>query len=159
MRRAMATSVLVTGGTGFLGAFIVDAILEQHPEWTITVLDLMSPEKAKSNVQYEVGDVTDASTVSSIIQSVRPRAIIHTAGVVPELAERYGRRLAAKVLKVNVEGTRTMLAAAKSHGVEAFVWTGSCCAVTDDMTREYANIDEAVPTSNQSLVYGESKVC
>ena len=154
----MATSVLVTGGTGFLGAFIIDSMLEQHPEWMITVLDLVSPEKARRNVEYEIGDVTDKPTVSAIIQRVKPRVIVHTAGIVPDLAERYGRRLEAKVFKVNVEGTRTLLTAARTHGVEAFVSTGSCCAVTDDMTREYANIDETVSTSAQSLIYGESKV-
>ena len=154
----MATGVLVTGGTGFLGSFIVDAILEQHPEWAITVLDLVSPKQARRKVQYEIGDVTVESSVRPIIERVKPRAIVHAAGMVPELAERYGRSLEAKVYKVNVEGTRTMLAVAKDHGVETFVWTGSCTAVTDDMRREYRNIDEAVPTSNQSLIYGESKV-
>lgn len=151
-------SVLVTGGNGFLGQFIVDAILEQHRDWTVTVLDLARPRQATSNVRYEIGDVTVISSVHSIIRKAKPRAIIHAAGMVPELAERYGRKLEAQVLKINVEGTRNMLAAAKDQGVEAFVWTGSCTAVTDDMRREYRNIDEAVPTSNQSLVYGESKV-
>ena len=154
----MIVSVLVTGGTGFLGSFIVDSILEQHPDWALTVLDLSSPEKNRKNVAYEVGDVTCAATVSAIIQRVKPQAIIHAAGMVPELAERYGRSLEAKVFKVNVEGTKTLLAAAKQHGVEAFVWTGSCTAVMDDMTREYPNIDETVPTSSRSTIYGESKV-
>lgn len=151
-------NVLVTGGTGFLGSFIVDAILEQHPEWAITVLDLVNPKQARSRVQYEIGDVTVHSSVCSIVQKVKPRVVIHAAGLVPELAERYRRRLQARIFKVNVEGTQNMLAIAKEHGVEAFVWTGSCTAVTDDMRREYRNVDEAVPTSNQSLIYGESKV-
>jgi len=154
----MPTNVLVTGGAGFLGRFIVDAILEKHQDWTITVFDLVGPGHARSNVRYEVGDVTVDSSVRSVIRKAEPCAIIHAAGIVPELAERYGRRLEAQVFRANVEGTRNMLAAAKDHGVEAFVWTGSCTAVTDDMNREYRNIDEAVPTSKQSLVYGESKV-
>ena len=155
----MAISVLVTGGTGFLGSFIVDTILEQHPEWDVTVMDLVRPKKFKENVKYKVGDVTVTAVVNAIIERVKPQAIIHTAGMVPELAERYGRNLEAKVFEVNVEGTRTLLTAAKRHGVEAFVWTGSCTAVMDDMTNDYPNIDESVPTSRQSTIYGESKVC
>ena len=155
----MPRNVLVTGGTGFLGQFIIDAILEQHQDWAVTAFDIVSPQQARSNVRYEIGDVTVDSSVRSIIRKIKPSAIIHAAGLVPSLAERHGRGLEAQVFRVNVEGTRTMLAAAKDHGVEAFVWTGSCTAVIDDMSREYRNIDEAVPTSSQSLVYGESKVC
>ncbi len=154
----MAISILVTGGTGFLGSFIVDAIMEQHPDWVVTVMDLLNPKKNRENVIYEVGDVRDTSTVNAIIQSVKPKAIIHAAGMVPELSERYGRSLESKVFEINVEGTRTLLAVAKNNGVEAFVWTGSCTAVMDDMTREYPNIDEEVPTSSRSTIYGESKV-
>ena len=74
------------------------------------------------------------------------------------LAERYGRKDRDKVFRVNVAGTRNMLVAAKDNGVEAFVWTGSCTAVTDDMKYQYPNVDERWPTSNHSLIYGESKV-
>ena len=154
----MTLSVIVTGGSGFLGAFIIEAILKQHSDWTVIVLDLFRPEIPKTNVQYEIGDVTDGTIVRSVIETFKPQVVVHAAGIVPELAERYGRRLTAKVFEINVKGTRTMLAAAKAHGVQAFVWTGSCCAVTDDMTRDYANVDETVPTSNHSLIYGESKV-
>ncbi|KAL2057132.1 hypothetical protein ABVK25_002871 [Lepraria finkii] len=153
----MATSVLITGGTGFLGVFIVDAIQEQHLEWSITVLDLVLPKAPKDNVAYEIGDVTDLQSVIAITDRIKPKVIIHTAGLVPELAGRYGRRLKERVWDTNVNGTRNMLSAAKKAGVEAFVWTGSCCAVTDDMRYQYPNIDETWPTSNTSLIYGESK--
>ena len=154
----MATSVLITGGIGFLGVFIVDAVREQHPGWTITVLDLLVPKDPNSSVKYEIGDVTDLPSVTAIIDKTSPNVIIHTAGLVPALAGRYSREQEKQVFNVNVNGTRNMLTAAKKAGVEAFVWTGSCCAVTDDMRYQYPNIDERWPTSSQSLIYGESKV-
>lgn len=154
----LCTSVLVTGGMGFLGSFIVNALLEKHPEWNVIVLDLSLPRMAKRGVLYEVGDVTDISSMSKIIDKFRPDVIIHSAGLVPELAGRYGRQDRDRVFNVNVNGTRNMLAAAKVSTVKAFVWTGSCTAVTDDRRYQYANIDERWPTSSQSLVYGESKV-
>ena len=153
----MGIPVLITGGVGFLGTFIVEATREQHPEWDITVLDLNSPKIPKENIAYELGDVTDLVSVTAIVAKMKPNVIIHTAGLVPELAGRYGRKQRDRVFDVNVNGTRNMLAAAKNAGVEAFVWTGSCCAVTDDMRYLYPNIDERWPTSNHSLIYGESK--
>ncbi|CAD6565324.1 MAG: erg26, C-3 sterol dehydrogenase [Alectoria sarmentosa] len=153
----MATSVLITGGTGFLGSAIIDAVQEQHPEWVVTVLDLKSPNVPKPNIVYKKGDITDATSVNTFVVEIKPDVIIHSAGLVPELAFRYGREQRDRVFNVNVNGTRNMLAAAKSSDVKAFVWTGSCTAITDDMKYQYRNIDERWPTSSQSLIYGESK--
>ena len=155
---SIPVSVLITGGSGFLGSFIVETALKQHPEWAVTVLDLKLPPTLTSKVSYEVVDVTDATSVSVIVNRIRPDVIIHSAGLVPELAVRYGREQQDLVYNVNVNGTRNMLHAAKTSGTKMFVWTGSCTAVTDDMRHQYANIDERWPTSSHSLIYGESKV-
>ena len=120
----MATSVLITGGVGFLGSAILNAIQEQHPEWVATVLDLTSPDVPKPNITYERGDITNPAFVNTIVGSIRPDVIIHSAGLVPELAFRYGREQRDRVFNINVDGTRNILAAAKSSGVKALVWTG-----------------------------------
>lgn len=51
-------SLLITGGTGFVGSTIVDASQEQHPEWKLTVVDLNLPSNAKEGVDYVVCDIT-----------------------------------------------------------------------------------------------------
>lgn len=151
------TSVLITGGTGFVGSAIVDAVTEKHPEWSVSVVDLQIPSQPKEKIHYEVADITIAAEMERIFQIVQPVAVIHSAGLVPELASRYNRRAQERVFNVNVTGTRNVLAAAKKTGVKALVWTGSCTAVTDDVRFDYPNIDESWPTSSQSLIYGESK--
>ncbi|KAL9069078.1 MAG: hypothetical protein Q9161_005725 [Pseudevernia consocians] len=153
----MMTSVLITGGTGFLGSAIVDAVQEKHPEWIVTVLDLDSPSVSRPNIKYENGNITNATAVNTLVDRIKPDVIIHSAGWVPGLTVRYGREHRDRVFNVNVNGTRNMLAAAKSSRVKAFVWTGSCTAITDDLRYQYRNIDERWPTSSHSLIYGESK--
>lgn len=154
----MGLSVLITGGIGFVGSAIVDALHDKHPDWPLTVLDVGQPTTARSHVRYLKGDITLPADVKEAIEEAKPVLMIHTAGLVPALAERYRRKNRDKVFRVNVEGTRNMLAAAKENSVKAFVWTGSCAAVTDDMEYQYPNVDERWPTSNHSLIYGESKV-
>ena len=154
----MTVPILLTGGTGFVGCAIIDAAQEKHFEWAITVLDLRTPTEPKADVQYVTGDITVAAEVYRIIDIIKPVVIIHTAGIVPGLADRYERRQKEFVWKTNVSGTWNILDAARRSGVDAIVWTGSCTAVTDDMRYQYPNIDETWPTSGHSLIYGESKV-
>ena len=65
------------------------------------------------------------------------RTMSASAGIVPSLAGRYGRKDQEHVFDVNVRGTRNVIAAAKRAGVKALLWTGSCTAVTDDMRYQY----------------------
>jgi sterol-4alpha-carboxylate 3-dehydrogenase (decarboxylating) len=91
---------------------------------------------------------------------------------------RYAKRDLGAVMKINVEGTKNVVEAAKRAGVRIFVYTSSCmliflpvgantrlivhvegCAITDDMYHEYPNMDESLPLGHASLIYGYSKVC
>lgn len=153
----MELSVLITGGLGFVGAAIVAASREQHPDWKLSVLDLQEPAEPQPEIAYWTCDITNPAEVESLMTKIKPAVIIHTAGIVPALKDRYSREARDRIFQVNVHGTHNIVAAAKSNDVKALIWTGSCTAVTDNLSQQYPNIDESWPTSSHSLIYGESK--
>lgn len=153
--------VLISGGTGFVGAAIARALAEKHPECAITIIDRKPPGPVHTlpdRLEFIKVDVTIQEEVSKAIEQVGPDIIIHAAGIVPALSERFGRRLEGDVWTTNVGGTEHILQAAKRNGVKGFIYTSSCCVVTDQMGVPYHNIDEQWPTPPSSLIYGESKV-
>ncbi|KAI9704098.1 MAG: hypothetical protein M1836_006959 [Candelina mexicana] len=153
-------SALVTGGLGYIGSAIAEALAERHPKCVTTVVDIKSPNpdaKLAGGAKYIKADITLPDQVLAAFESSKPMVVFHTAGIIPLGSARYGREQQPAVWATNVEGTRNVLAAAKQAGVKAFVYTSSSTVVTDDLENEYPHVDETLPTAKRSLIYGESK--
>ena len=114
-----ADHVLVTGGAGFIGSHLVDALLARGTR--VTVLDRLSIGGSRANLEqhdddprlrFVVGDVNDVDLVRELVGSVE--AVIHAA------AESHVDRSideARGFLEVNVLGTQSVLEAVHAAGV------------------------------------------
>ncbi len=122
---------LVTGGAGFIGSNLVDALLARGDE--VTVLDDLSTgrlanlEDARGRgVDLVEGDVRDAAAVAKLFERVRPEVVFHLAAQID-----VRRSVADPVFdaRINVEGTINVLEAARGTQVARFVNTSTGGAI------------------------------
>ncbi|KAF2088329.1 hypothetical protein K490DRAFT_40058 [Saccharata proteae CBS 121410] len=131
---------VVTGGCGFLGHHIVKLLLQRFPDSRISVLDLRTTNNRvdSPNIEYHDGDITDADATKALFAKLRPDVVIHTASPHATIKNQD------LMYKVNVDGTKNLLAAARENGVRAFVYTSSASVIFDNVS-ELVNADEKYP--------------
>ena len=140
-------SVLVTGGTGFLGLHACQHFADAG--WDVTALDL-KPFVAEDDVQdieYVEGDVRDEARVREAIETADADILVHAAAALPLWDDETIR-------EVTIDGTRSVLWAAKEAGIDRVVYVSS--------TAVYGTHDHHPITENSSLdgvgPYGEAKI-
>ena len=156
LRRSM--KALVTGGAGFIGSNLVDALLASGDE--VTVVDDLSTGKrenlegALSNgATLEQIDIRDADAVSEVVGRTRPDVIFHLAA---QIDVRKSVADPANDARINVEGTVNVLSAAQKHGVPRVVNTSTGGAIYGEGQQLPAPEDHpSVPEAP----YGLSKWC
>jgi UDP-glucose 4-epimerase len=142
---------LVTGGAGFIGSHVVDALIAE--DWRVVVADDLStgdPRRVAGEAALEVVDITDRAALERLFEAARPAAVFHLAAqssVTASVAD------PERDCDINVRGTLNVLAGATLHGAPVvFTSTGGAL---------YGN-DARLPTSEDAppapiSPYGASK--
>jgi len=156
MRRRM--KALVTGGAGFIGSNLVDALLQRGDE--VVVVDDLSTGKRENlegalanGATLEEIDIRDAEAVSEVVGRTRPDAIFHLAA---QIDVRKSVADPAADARINVEGSVNVLSAAQAHGVRRVVNTSTGGAIYGEGKQLPAPEDHP---SAPEAPYGLSKWC
>ena len=150
-------TTLVTGGAGFIGSNLVDALVAQGER--VVVVDGLSTGRrenldgalAAGAVLHEL-DVTDAVALRELTAAERPEVVFHLAA---QIDVRRSVEDPAADARINVEGTINVLAAAHASGARRVVFSATGGAV-------YGEADE-VPTPEGApelplAPYGQAKL-
>ncbi len=147
--------VLVTGGSGFVGANLVSTLLDRG--YRVRSFDRApSPLPAQPGLEVLQGDICDRDVVAGAVAGVD--TIFHTAALIAlmggaSVTDEYRQRSFA----VNVEGTKNLVHAAQAAGVKRFVYTASNSVVMGG--KPIAGGDETLPyTDRFADLYTETKV-
>ena len=121
-----APRVLVTGASGYLGSLLVAALAERRIEVdAVVAADVREtpPGRRRGGVEYALADVRAPEFVR-LVERSRPSVVVHLASIVTP-----GRRSdRAFEYSVDVDGTRNVLGACTSAGVEKIVVSSSGAA-------------------------------
>jgi nucleoside-diphosphate-sugar epimerase len=150
----MARTVLVTGGAGFIGGHLVQALASRGD--AVRVLDDFSSGKRSNlagvpgTVEVIEGSMLDPAALDRAVAGVQ---LIYHQAAIPSVP----RSLAAPVAShdANASGTLLVLEAAKRHGVKRVVYAGSSSAYGETPTLPKVETMASAPLSP----YAVSKLC
>ena len=145
--------VLVTGGAGFIGSHLTDALLARGDEVAV-IDDLSSGRTGRLNERVTLHklSVTDAEPVAAIVRQERPELICHLAA---QIDVRVSVTAPAQDAQTNVVGTVNVLEAARAAGVRVlFCSTGGALYGRD---APIPSLEDVLPLPESP--YGIAKYC
>ena len=138
---------LVIGGSGFLGRHIVQKLTQRG--YAVAVFDIV---QRHHDAPFFSGDICVLEDIVSALRESSATCIIHTASPAPNTDN------LELLQKVNVDGTRTVIAAARVAGIRKLVYTSSAGVVFKGL--DLAGVDEThpiPPPQEHFQVYNKTK--
>jgi UDP-glucose 4-epimerase len=149
---------LVTGGAGFIGSNLVDAVLARGDE--VTVLDNLATGRRvnldgalANGARLAEVDICDGDAVGAVFAEARPELVFHLAA---QIDVRRSVAEPAFDAAVNVGGTANVLEAARATGVGRVIFISTGGALYGEGADKQLPLPESTPIAPLSG-YGQSK--
>lgn len=147
-------SILITGGTGFIGAEVARHLLHQG-ETSIHVMhrggDLTRLEDLAEQLHFVEADLADTQRIAAVVADISPRVIYHLGAMVTGPGEANPQA----AIQTNAFGTYSLLEAARLQNVEQFLFVSSIGSYGEDMQ---GAVTTDATVQRPMTVYGVTKV-
>lgn len=149
---------LVTGGAGFIGSNLVDALLARGDEVTV-IDDLSTGRRGNLDGALAAGaelaelDIREAAALAECVGAARPEVVFHLAA---QIDVRRSIEDPAFDAAVNVGGTANLAEAARAAGTARIVFISTGGAIYGEGEGQQLPLDESAPIAPLSP-YGQSK--
>jgi nucleoside-diphosphate-sugar epimerase len=146
--------VLVTGGTGFLGSYIIKQLVQKG--YAVRAirrskkLPLYISKHIFDKVEWVDGDILDTISLEEAMEAID--IVIHSAGVVS-----FVKKDREKMYQVNVEGTANVVNMALEKNVKRFIHISSVAALGRKANGAHVNEEKKWEESKVNTHYAKSK--
>ncbi len=145
--------ILVTGGAGFIGSHIVDAVISRgHTPVVVDDLSSGRKENLPAQVPLYAVDICDRSALQEVFEKEKPDLVCHQAA---QMSVSLSVKQPGFDARVNILGLLNTLELAQEHQVQKFVFASSGGVLYGNVTEPVAEDYPANPISP----YGISKWC
>lgn len=150
----MNGTILITGGTGFLGPYLLEALKKTNRRLRLITRQPQKHQHLQAQgVEVVAGDVTDPDSLERAMPGVTH--VVHAAALIS-----LWRKEREAMFATNVQGTQNLLAACAQHPIEKFVYIGALAAVGRPVNGRILTVTEDTPTQPDKThgVYTETKI-
>ncbi len=147
----MTKNILITGGAGYIGSHIAEVLVKNKKK--IFIVDNLSTGFKKLiniKAKFFKTDIQNVDKIKDIIVKNKIDSIIHLAAV---LSVEESQKKPKKYNRINVIGTKKLLATIKKTNVKNFIFSSTCAVYKDGLSK----VNEKSKLNPKS-VYGKSKL-
>ena len=148
--------ILVTGGAGNIGSFIVDGVLQHNPQKLIIVDNLFNSNL--NNIPHDSEfieflnlDIGNQEEVEFIFKTYQPEYVFHCASMLIS----DGEKLPRKAISTNIMGTYNIVDCCNQYSAKKICYSSSASVYGQP---KYLPVDEEHPFQYSNFVYGWTKI-
>jgi len=150
----LSAKILVTGGTGFVGAYIIKALVEKGYRVRALrrnhQLPFFIPTDIFEKVEWVEGDILDVVSLQQAMSDID--VVIHAAAVVS-----FQKKERERIYRVNIDGTMNVVNMALEQKIKRFVHISSVASIGRTKNEEFVTEDKKWQESKINTHYAISK--